>query len=78
MVMLTTGIVLAVHFSSWSWAIDTTSLTHSLIFVSSHPIILVTFAWIFALACKVRRYLCPASNQQRKLAENDISILVAL
>jgi drug/metabolite transporter (DMT)-like permease len=32
---------LALHFGSWVWSLDHTSLVHSLLFVTSHPIIIV-------------------------------------
>lgn len=38
------GISLGVHFASWSWSIDHTSLTHSLLFVSTTPLLIV--AWM--------------------------------
>lgn len=42
--LIATGVVLAVHFDSWSWSVDNTSLTHSLLFVSTTPLLLV--AWM--------------------------------
>ena len=35
------SIFLALHFGLWVWSLDNTSLVHSLLFVSSHPIIIV-------------------------------------
>ena len=35
------SIFLALHFGSWVWSLDNTSLVHSLLFVTSHPIIIV-------------------------------------
>jgi len=40
------GVVLAAHFGCWVWAIDHTSLAHSLLFVSAHPVILILAAWV--------------------------------
>lgn len=49
-----TGVILAVHFDAWSWSVDHTSLTHSLLFVSTTPLILVAWMslrWILAAKC---------------------------
>ena len=35
------SIFLTLHFGSWVWSLDNTSLVHSLLFVTSHPIIIV-------------------------------------
>lgn len=40
------GVVLAVHFGSWVFGIERTSLTHSLLFVTAHPVILVLAYWV--------------------------------
>lgn len=40
--VLMSGIALAVHFAAWTWSLDHTSLAHSLLFVTSHPIVIVT------------------------------------
>jgi drug/metabolite transporter (DMT)-like permease len=37
------GICLGVHFSSWSWSVDHTTLTHSLLFVSASPLLIVSW-----------------------------------
>ena len=34
-----TGAVLAVHFASWSWSVQHTTLTRSLLFVTAHPVV---------------------------------------
>ena len=39
--ILASSIFLALHFGSWVWSLDNTSLVHSLLFVTSHPIIIV-------------------------------------
>ncbi|MDE0708004.1 MAG: DMT family transporter [Candidatus Poseidoniales archaeon] len=36
------GICLWIHFGSWVWSLDHTSLAHSLLFVTAHPLIIVT------------------------------------
>jgi drug/metabolite transporter (DMT)-like permease len=49
--MAGTGFVLAVHFDTWSWSINYTSLAHSLLFVSTTPLLLVMlYAGRFAVA----------------------------
>ena len=40
-IMLASSVFLAIHFGSWVWSLDHTSLIHSLLFVSSHPLVLV-------------------------------------
>jgi len=36
------SICLWIHFGSWVWSLDHTSLTHSLLFVTAHPLVIVT------------------------------------
>ncbi len=36
------GFALAIHFAAWTWSLDHTSLAHSLLFVTSHPIVIVS------------------------------------
>jgi len=35
------GVCLWIHFGSWVWSLDHTSLTHSLLFVTAHPLVIV-------------------------------------
>ncbi len=42
LIILGSGVCLWVHFASWVWSLDHTSLTHSLLFVTAHPLIIVT------------------------------------
>ncbi len=35
------SICLWIHFGSWVWSLDHTSLTHSLLFVTAHPLVIV-------------------------------------
>ena len=41
-IILGSGVCLWIHFGSWVWSLDHTSLTHSLLFVTAHPLIIVT------------------------------------
>jgi len=34
-----TGAILAAHFASWSWSVQHTTLTRSLLFVTAHPVV---------------------------------------
>lgn len=43
-ILVFTGVWLAVHFVAWSWSVSHTSLTHSLLLVSSTPLVMV--AWM--------------------------------
>ena len=36
------SICLCIHFGSWVWSLDHTSLTHSLLFVTAHPLVIVS------------------------------------
>ena len=41
MILIGSGIALAIHFAAWTWSLDHTSLAHSLLFVTSHPLVIV-------------------------------------
>ncbi len=41
-IVAASSIFLAIHFGSWVWSLDNTSLVHSLLFVNTHPLVLVT------------------------------------
>ena len=41
LIILGSGLALAAHFGTWVTSLDHTSLAHSLLFVTSHPIIIV-------------------------------------
>ena len=47
LILLGSGIALAAHFGTWVTSLDHTSLAHSLLFVTSHPIIIVIGTAIF-------------------------------
>ena len=40
-ILLGSGISLGLHKGAWVWSLDNTSLTHSLLFVTIHPLIIV-------------------------------------
>jgi len=40
--MLASSAFLAMHFGCWVWSLDHTSLVHSLLFVNTHPLVVVT------------------------------------
>lgn len=40
------GIFLALHFSAWVWSLQETSLTHSLMWVTSYPVVLNWGQWV--------------------------------
>ena len=40
-ILLGSGISLGLHMGAWVWSLDSTSLTHSLLFVTIHPLIIV-------------------------------------
>ena len=39
--ILASSVFLAMHFGSWVWSLDNTSLIHSLLFVNTHPLVVV-------------------------------------
>ena len=39
--VLASSLFLAIHFGSWVWSLDNTSLVHSLLFVNTHPLVVV-------------------------------------
>ena len=41
LLMLASSVFLAMHFGSWIWSLDNTSLVHSLLFVTSHQLVVV-------------------------------------
>jgi drug/metabolite transporter (DMT)-like permease len=43
LILLGSSVCLALHFAAWIWSLDNTSLVHSLLFVTSHPIAVVAF-----------------------------------
>lgn len=41
MLLMASSAFLAAHFGSWVWSLDNTSLVHSLLFVNTHPLVVV-------------------------------------
>jgi len=39
--LATSGVFLGLHFGTWSWGVSNTSLTHSLLFVSTTPLLII-------------------------------------
>ena len=39
--LLASGVALAAHFGAWVASLDQTTLTHSLLFVTAHPLVIV-------------------------------------
>lgn len=46
LIILFSGVCLWLHFGSWVWSLDNTTLPRSLLFVTSHPLIIVFGMWI--------------------------------
>jgi drug/metabolite transporter (DMT)-like permease len=51
-IILISSIFLAAHFATWVWSLDHTSLVHSLLFVTSNPLIVVVFMPILGTAVR--------------------------
>lgn len=43
-ILVGSGLSLGLHMGAWVWSLDNTSLTHSLLLVTTHPLLLVTGA----------------------------------
>jgi drug/metabolite transporter (DMT)-like permease len=41
LILFATGLITSVHFASWIWSLQHTSLAHSLFFVCAHPLLIV-------------------------------------
>ena len=50
--ILASSAFLAIHFGSWVWSLDNTSLVHSLLFVNSHPLVVVALMPVFGSAVR--------------------------
>mgnify|MGYP001208418042 CR=1 FL=1 len=46
-IIVGSGFCLWLHFGSWVWSLDHTTLTRSLLFVTSHPLVIVFGMWFF-------------------------------
>ena len=56
--LFASGVALAAHFGTWVASLDETSLTHSLLFVTAHPLVIVLGMVLFApVVANVRRPL---------------------
>ncbi len=44
--ILFSGVCLWLHFGSWVWSLDHTTLPRSLLFVTSHPLVIVVGLWL--------------------------------
>lgn len=56
MLLLASGLALAAHFGAWVASLDETTLTHSLLFVTAHPLVIVIgMALLAPLVTTVRK-----------------------
>jgi len=46
LILIGSGVCLWLHFAAWVWSLDHTSLTHSLLFVTAHPLVFVVGMFI--------------------------------
>ena len=61
LLLLASGVALAAHFGAWVASLDQTTLTHSLLFVTAHPLVIVVGMALLASTVKgVRR---PKENE---------------
>ena len=59
--LLASGVALAAHFGAWVASLDQTTLTHSLLFVTAHPLVIVL--GMALLASKVGAVRWPKQNE---------------
>ncbi|MBN29708.1 MAG: hypothetical protein CMB34_03480 [Euryarchaeota archaeon] len=58
LLLFASGLALAAHFGAWVASLDQTTLTHSLLFVTAHPLVIVVGMAVLApLVARVRRPL---------------------
>ena len=58
LILLGSGVALAAHFGTWITSLDHTSLAHSLLFVTSHPIIIVIGTAMFVRKPRKLETIC--------------------
>jgi len=56
LILMGSGICLYIHFGAWVWSLDHTSLTHSLLFVTAHPLVIVIGSVLLGHEISVRRW----------------------
>jgi drug/metabolite transporter (DMT)-like permease len=56
LILLGSGICLYIHFGAWVWSLDHTSLTHSLLFVTAHPLVIVIGSALLGHQISMRRW----------------------
>tara|TARA_B100000900_G_scaffold392614_1_gene388275 strand:+ start:3433 stop:4413 length:981 start_codon:yes stop_codon:yes gene_type:complete len=59
--LMASGLALAAHFGAWVASLDETTLTHSLLFVTAHPLVIVV--GMFLLAPTIAAVRRPMSNE---------------
>jgi hypothetical protein len=52
-IMIPSGVCLSLHFGSWIWSLDLTSLEHSIVLVCAHPLLVIM--WSLAAGKSVSR-----------------------
>ena len=52
LILLGSGIFLTLHFGTWLMSLKLTTLTHSLLFVTAHPLVIVVGLWIIGKSVK--------------------------
>ena len=57
LVMGLSGIFLTLHFGSWVWSLDETTLTHSLLFVTTHPLVIIVGLWLLGKGANKREVI---------------------
>ena len=58
---MASGLALAAHFGAWVASLDETTLTHSLLFVTAHPLVIVV--GMFLLASSIAAVRRPMKNE---------------
>ena len=56
-ILFGSGIFLSLHFGTWLMSLKLTTLTHSLLFVTAHPLVIVCGLWIIGKSVEKRKVL---------------------
>eukprot|EP01102_Stenamoeba_stenopodia_P002149 TRINITY_DN11913_c0_g1_i1.p1 TRINITY_DN11913_c0_g1~~TRINITY_DN11913_c0_g1_i1.p1 ORF type:complete len:373 (-),score=70.28 TRINITY_DN11913_c0_g1_i1:50-1060(-) len=68
------GVSLGMHFGSWVWSLDLTSMAHSLVFATSSPVIIVVGLWVLSIKTKggkrVWQYCCGTGDSAVDVASS--------
>lgn len=56
-IIFASGVCLTIHFAAWLWSLEETTLTHSLLFVTAHPLVIIVGLWILGRPASSREVI---------------------